>query len=57
VLVGLNWDVDGLNWNPSSNEEDTTGAHWHGDVDLEAIPGWHAFIYMCALLGCSKDVL
>jgi hypothetical protein len=22
----VNWDVDGLNWNPSSNEEDTIGA-------------------------------
>ncbi len=22
----VNWDVDGLSWNPSSNEEDTIGA-------------------------------
>jgi hypothetical protein len=34
----VNWDVDGLNQNPSSNEEDTIRAHWHGDVDLEIVP-------------------
>jgi hypothetical protein len=49
-------DVDGLSWNPSSNEEDTIGVHWHGDVDLQAIPGWHAFAYLCTLLGCYGDV-
>jgi hypothetical protein len=48
--------ANGLSWNPSSNEEDTTRASWHGDVDLEVIPGWHAFAYLCTLLGCSKDV-
>jgi hypothetical protein len=52
----VNWDVNGLNRNPSSNKEDTIGAHWHGDVDLEAIPRWHASIYLCTLLGCFKDV-
>ncbi len=41
---------------PSSNEEDTTGACWHGDVDLEMVPRWHAYAYLCNLLGCSKDV-
>jgi hypothetical protein len=46
-----------LNQNPSSNEEDTIRAHWHGDVDLEAIPRWDASIYLCTLLGCFKDVL
>jgi hypothetical protein len=46
-----------LNQNPSSNKEDTTQAHWHGDVDLEAIPRWHAFAYFCTLLGCSRDLL
>ncbi len=45
-----------LSWNPSSSEEDTIGARWHGEVDLEAILGWHAFAYLCTLLGCSKDV-
>jgi hypothetical protein len=34
----VNWDADGLTWNPSFNEEDTTGVRWHGEVDLEAIP-------------------
>ncbi len=34
----VNWDVDGLNQNPSSSQEDTTKVRWHGDVDLEAIP-------------------
>ncbi len=51
-------DANGLSWNPSSNEEDTTRVRWHGDVDLEAIPRWHAFAYqVCTLLGCSRDVL
>jgi len=34
----VNQNVDGLNWNPSSCEEDTIGAKWHGKVDLEAMP-------------------
>ncbi len=34
-----------LSWNPSSSEEDTIGARWHGEVDLEAILGWHASAY------------
>jgi len=52
----VNWDVNGLSWNPSSNEKDTIGARWHGEVDLEVVLGWHVFTYMCTLLGCSKDV-
>ncbi len=52
----VNGDVDGLNWNPSSNEEDTTKAQWHGDMDLEAISRRHVSTHMCILLGCSKDV-
>jgi hypothetical protein len=28
------------------------GACWHGDVNFEAIIGWHAFAYICSLLGC-----
>ncbi len=46
-----------MNQNPSSNGEDTTRAHWHGDVDLEAIPRWHASAYFCTLLGCPRDLL
>jgi hypothetical protein len=49
-------DVDGLNQNPNSNEEDTIGVCWHGDVDLEALLGCHAYAYLCTLLGCSRDV-
>jgi hypothetical protein len=37
-LGKVNQDVNGLNWNPSSNNKDTTGACWHGDVDLEVVP-------------------
>ncbi len=49
-------DVNKLNWNPSSNEEDTIRAKWHWEVDLEAILGWHASSYLCTLLGCFGDV-
>ncbi len=28
----------------------------HGDVDLEVVLGWHAFPYLCTLLGCFGDV-
>ncbi len=41
---------------PKFFEEDTIGVKWHGEVDLEAMPGWHASTYMCILLGCSGDV-
>jgi hypothetical protein len=53
---GVDRNADGLSQNPSSNEEDTIGALWHGDVDLEVIPKWHAFVYLCTLLGCYGDV-
>ncbi len=52
----LNWDADGLNRNSSYSEEDSTGAKWHGEVDLEVMLGWHAFAYLCTLLGCFGDV-
>ncbi len=52
----VNQDANGLNWNPSSNEEDTISARWHGEVDLEAMLGWHVFAYLCTLLGSSGDV-
>jgi len=45
-----------LSWNPSSNEEDTIGARWHDDVNLEVLVGWHVFAYLCTLLGYSTDV-
>lgn len=52
----VNWDANGLSWNPSFSEEDTTCAKWHGNVNLEVVPRWPAYIYMCILLGCSRDV-
>jgi hypothetical protein len=52
----VNQDVDGLSRNPSSSEENTIGARWHGEVDLEVVPGWHASTHLCTLLGCSGDV-
>jgi hypothetical protein len=39
----VDWNADGLSQNPSSHEKDTTRVRWHGDVDLEAVLGWHAF--------------
>jgi hypothetical protein len=50
-------DVDGLSWNLSSNEEDPIGVHSNGDVDLKAIPKWHASTYLCTFLGSFGDVL
>jgi hypothetical protein len=55
-LGRVNRDADGLNQNPSSNEDDTIETHWHGDVDLEVVPRWHASTYLCTLLGCFGDV-
>jgi hypothetical protein len=48
----VNQDVDGLNQTLSSNEENTIGAQWNGEVDLEVVLRWHASAYLCALLGC-----
>jgi len=49
-------NANGLSQNPSSNKENTTGALWHDDVDLETIPEWHASAYLCTLLGCFGDL-
>jgi hypothetical protein len=46
VKVGTN----GLNQNPSFNEEHITRVHYHGEVDLEAVPRWHASIYLVGVL-------
>jgi len=56
MLSRVNQDANGLNRNPSSNEENTTRACWRGDVNLETVPRWHAFAYLCILLGCFGDV-
>ncbi len=42
-----NLDADGLSRNPCINQEDTTGARWHGEVDEEVVPGWHASAFLC----------
>jgi len=46
-----------LTHNLNVNEKDTTKVHYHGDVDLEVVPRWHASNYLCVLLGYCKDVL
>ncbi len=40
----------------NANDKDTTKVNYHGDVDLEVVPRWHASRYLCVLLGHSKDV-
>jgi hypothetical protein len=55
-FVVVNPNADGLNQNPSSNGDDTIRTCWHGDVDLEVVPRWHAFAYLCILLECYGDI-
>ncbi len=45
-----------MSHNSSSIENDPIGARWHGEVDLEVVPIWHAFAYLCTLLGYFEDV-
>jgi hypothetical protein len=52
----VNQDANGLNRNPSFNDEDTIGAKWHGEVGLEVVPRCRASTYLCILLGCYGDV-
>jgi hypothetical protein len=49
----VNMDDDGLNCNPSSNEENTIGVHWRKDENLEVVPTWYTLAYLCTMLGCS----
>jgi hypothetical protein len=44
-----NLDADGLSRNPCTSQEDDTGARWHGEVDEEMVPGWHASAFLCLL--------
>ncbi len=44
-----NLDVDGLNRNPCTSQEDNTGARWHGKFDEEMVPSWHASAFLCLL--------
>jgi hypothetical protein len=50
-----NLDADGLSQNPCTSQEDDTGARWHGKVDGEMVPGWHALTFMC-LLGVDSSM-
>ncbi len=45
-----NLDVDGLSRNPCTSQEDDTRARWHGEVDEEMVPGWHASAFLCLLV-------
>ncbi len=38
----VNLVADGLSCNPCTSHEDNTRARWHGKVDEEMVPGWHA---------------
>jgi len=50
-----NLDVDGLSRNPCTSQEDNIGARWHGEVDEEMVPGWHASAFLC-LLGVDSNM-
>ncbi|OAE35993.1 hypothetical protein AXG93_93s1320 [Marchantia polymorpha subsp. ruderalis] len=49
-----NLDADGLSRNPCTSQQDDTGARWHGEVDEEMMPGWHASDFLCLLRGDSS---
>ncbi|OAE22731.1 hypothetical protein AXG93_2035s1120 [Marchantia polymorpha subsp. ruderalis] len=49
-----NLDVDGLNRNPCTSQEDDTRVRGHGEADEEMMLGWHAFAFMCLLRGDSS---
>ncbi len=48
----VNLDANGLSWNPCTNQEDNTGARWHGEVDEEMVLGWHASVFF-VFVGCG----
>jgi hypothetical protein len=50
-----NLDADGLSQNPCTSQEDNTGARWHGKVDEEMVPDWHASAFLC-LLGVDSSM-
>jgi hypothetical protein len=50
-----NLDADGLSRNPCTSQEDNTGVRWHGKVDEEMVPGWHASAFLC-LLGVDSSM-
>ncbi len=51
----INLDANGLNWNPCTSQEDDIGARWHGEVDEEMVPRWHALAFLC-LLGVDSSM-
>jgi hypothetical protein len=50
-----NLDADGLSRNPCTSQEDNIGVRWHGEVDEEMVPGWHASAFLC-LLGVDSTM-
>jgi hypothetical protein len=50
-----NLNVDGLSRNPCNSQEDDTGAGWHGEVDEEMVPSWHASAFLC-LFGVNSSM-
>ena len=52
-----NLDIHGLSCNPSLSDEDLTGAKWYGDCDREAVPCWHAVVYVTLFSGAAIEVL
>ena len=52
-----NLDADGLSRNPSPLQEDLTRARWHGTLDQEAVPGWHASAYLAWMEGGSRQTI
>jgi len=45
----INLDADGLSRNPCTSQKDNIGARWHGEVDVEMVPGSHASAFLCLL--------
>jgi hypothetical protein len=47
----MNWDAHGLSQNPCTNQQDGTTLGWHGDIDEEMMPRWHAsFVFWFFLM-------
>jgi hypothetical protein len=51
----VNLDADGLRCNPCTSQEDDIGTRWHGEVDEEMVPSWHASAFLC-LLGVDSSM-
>jgi hypothetical protein len=44
-----NLDADGLSQNLCTSQKDDIKARWHGEVDEEMVPSWHASAFLCLL--------